>query len=82
MAVLDKNTLTVAAPSKQPGDFIAGFSNDSFDKDVRTLIGAYGTHYVDPETAGLKIDPSVVENVEVTEHDSGDKTYTYTIKKD
>lgn len=77
----DKNTLTVAAPSKQPGDFIAGFSNDSFDKDVRNLIGAYGTHYVDPETAELKIDPSVVENVEVTEHDSGDKTYTYTIKK-
>ncbi len=75
------NTLTVAAPSKQPGDFVAGFSNDSFDKDVRTLIGAYGTYYVDPETAELKVDPTVVENVEIEEHADGNKTYTYTIKE-
>lgn len=75
-------TLTVAASAKQPGDFISGFSNDATDKSVKDLIGAYGTHFVNPETAELKLDPSVVEDLQIDEDSAtGNKTYTYKLKE-
>lgn len=78
----DASTLTVASPSKQPGDFVAGFSSDSVDRWGRDLMGGYGTHFVNPQTAELQLDESVVEDLKIdTDAATGNKTYTYKIKE-
>lgn len=75
-------TLTIAVPADQDGAFISGWTNSSYDVWVRNMIwGDYGVFYVDRDTGEYKDNPLVLENLDVTEDDAGNKTYTFTIKE-
>ncbi|CAM4304568.1 ABC transporter substrate-binding protein [Erysipelothrix inopinata] len=78
------NTLTVAAPDKLKGDFVAGFSSGAYDAWVMRLMGnlstGASTHYVDRATGEYKVNPTVVEKLDIKEGENGNKTYSYTLK--
>lgn len=68
-------TLIVGTP-KLNGDFIAGFSNSSYDNAVRTLIWAHGTYSTTPGGEFL-VDETVVKEVTTSLDAEGNKTYAF-----
>lgn len=75
-------TLTVANGAAMDGDFIAGFSNSSYDADGINLIWGLATYRYDAELGALTPDMSVLDAEPTTETDAaGNKTYTMKIKK-
>lgn len=75
-------TLTVANGAAMDGDFIAGFSNSSYDADGINLIWGLATYRYDNKLGALTPDMSVLDAEPTTETDAaGNKTYTLKIKK-
>lgn len=73
-------TLTIGTPPLT-GDFVAGWSNSSYDVMVRDMIYGYPTY--DYTDAGeFVLDETVVKEEVVTENSDGSKTYTFTIHDD
>lgn len=68
-------TLIVGTP-KLNGDFIAGFSNSSYDNAVRTLIWGLGTYSTTPG-GEFVVDETVVKEVTTSLDAEGNKTYAF-----
>lgn len=75
------DTLTVAAPAKQNGDFVNGFSTNAYDQWAVKLMAGGGTHYVDRATSEYKVDPTVIDNLDIATDAEGNRIYTYTLKE-
>lgn len=75
------DTLTVASPAKQNGDFVNGFSTNAYDQWAVKLMAGGDTHYVDRATSEYKLNPTFVDNLDITTDGEGNKTYTYTLKE-
>ncbi|QIK70495.1 ABC transporter substrate-binding protein [Erysipelothrix sp. HDW6C] len=73
--------LTVAAPASLNGDFVNGFGTNAYDQWAVKLMSGYDTFYVDPTTAELKLDESVVKQLVTTDNADGSKTYTFTLNE-
>ena len=70
-----KGTFIVGTP-KLNGDFVAGFSNSSYDNSVRTMLWGLSTYSTTPG-GEFVLDETVVESVETSLDDAGNKTYTF-----
>ncbi|MGL5977808.1 MAG: ABC transporter substrate-binding protein [Erysipelotrichaceae bacterium] len=70
-------TLVVGTPEMN-GDFVAGFTNSSYDKWVRDLLHGYETVSTDEEGSFL-VNPTVVKEMVDEEDADGNKTFTFTL---
>ncbi|MGL5541265.1 MAG: ABC transporter substrate-binding protein [Erysipelotrichaceae bacterium] len=70
-------TLVVGTPEMN-GDFVAGFTNSSYDKWVRDLLHGYETIATDSEGA-FKVNPTVVKEMKDETDADGNKTFTFTL---
>jgi peptide/nickel transport system substrate-binding protein len=79
------DTLVIGVPSLS-GDFVAGYTNSSYDVCVRELIGigrtGYAT-YASNEDGEFVWNPTILkEEPEIKENEDGSKTVTYKLKED
>lgn len=77
----DLDTLTVGTPEMN-GDFIYGFGNSSYDRYIKDLVTGHMTTYATTPAGKLVLNETVVENLDVSTDDEGNKTYTYKIHED
>ncbi len=68
----------VVATMEMNGDFITGFGNSSYDKDVRNMIWGLETVSTDFEGAFI-VNDTVVKSMEEKTNDDGSKTFTFEI---
>ena len=74
--IIYPNELLVGHPTVLKGDFFTEMiGNDTADIDVRALIHGYNLVNWDQSQGVYVIDPSVVQNVKVTEDKNGNRTY-------
>lgn len=74
-------TFTVVNGAALVGDFVEGFSNNSYDKAVRELINDETTYYIDGKTGEIKYNANVLASEPKVEKDAdGNVTYTFTLK--
>ena len=75
--------LSVANPNPLRGQFFTElWGNITSDQDVRELLHAYNLIYWNGEDGVFTYDPSVVNEIVVTENEAGDRTYTFTLADD
>lgn len=81
VASTKENTLTIGN-SEMNGDFIDGFGSNSYDASIKDLMWRWCSTY-EPDTAGQYIlNPQAVANLDITEDEAGNKTYTFTLAED
>lgn len=81
--VNDADTLIVGTPEFN-GDFVYDFTNNSYDKYVKDLTSGeyyYNTYLHTPSNEKI-LNPQVVKNLETSEDDAGNKTYTFELYDD
>ncbi|MCL1819623.1 MAG: ABC transporter substrate-binding protein [Oscillospiraceae bacterium] len=77
-----RDTLVVGDPGEMNGDFIGGFGNNSYDRDIKILLHGYvGTYHIDTADQ-IILNEQVVKNVETSVDGAGNKTYTFTLHTD
>ena len=75
------NTLIVGN-AEMNGDFIDGFGNNSYDVAIRDLMMRWCSTYEFTSAGQLVVNPQAVETLEITEDESGNKTYTFELCQD
>lgn len=81
IAATNANTLVVGTPEMN-GEFIDGFSGSSYDDSIRTMVHGYCSTVEITAGGEYVMNPNVVKNIEITEDEAGNKTYTFEIFDD
>ncbi len=80
-SVVPLDTFMVGTPD-MIGDFLSGFSNNTFDLAIRTLVSGYHSTYAQDTQGEYHLNETIVANVEMVTDDVGNKTYTFTLHDD
>ncbi|MDO4355509.1 MAG: ABC transporter substrate-binding protein [Clostridia bacterium] len=75
------NTLVVGTPAMN-GDFIEGFGSSAYDNSIKTLTNGFCYTIADTPAGEYITNPTVIENLDITTDEAGNKIYTFKLYDD